>query len=263
LKLTDFFSDIGRPVAYYPKLTNITGGVKETLFLCQLLYWEGKQQNHDGWIYKTQEDVLEETGLSRREQETARRNLKAKKFISEKCMGIPRKLFYRVNLEAIDEAWDAFVKSQGGENAHSSSIMAVSDIQECPKRADSNGGFVHTNTENTTENTTKKKHMCVYPDEFEEFWKVYPRRIEKKKAFRNWQARIREGYSPSQLIEAAKKYATKCETENTLERYTKHPATFLGPDKPFEEFLKKEEPELDGWLRYIQLQQQALERDGV
>jgi hypothetical protein len=125
------------------------------------------------------------------------------------------------------------------------------------------GTYTEITTETTTEITTEKKHMCVYPDEFEEFWKVYPRRIEKKKAFRNWQARIREGYSPSQLIEATKKYATKCETENTLERYIKHPATFLGPDKPFEEFLKKEEPELDGWLRYIQLQQQALERDGV
>jgi hypothetical protein len=48
VRLSDFLVDVGRPVAYYPQLSHITGGVKETLFLCQLLYWDGKQNDSVG-----------------------------------------------------------------------------------------------------------------------------------------------------------------------------------------------------------------------
>jgi len=60
VRLSDFLVDVGRPVAYYPKLSHITGGVKETLFLCQLLYWDGKQNDSGGWIYKTQQEMFAE-----------------------------------------------------------------------------------------------------------------------------------------------------------------------------------------------------------
>lgn len=260
MRLTDFLNDLDRPIAYYPALTEITGGVKETILLCQLIYWTGKQHDSEGWIYKTQKEILEETGLSRKEQETARRHLRDKGFVEEKFTGVPRKLYFRVNLDAINEAWENLHNVRIGH-----SIMPDSDIQECTNRASNNAPFVQANinTENTTEITTKKKtHMCVYPDEFELWWKEYPRHVDKRAACNKWKARIKEGYSPTQLLEAAKAYADKCRKEGREERYIKHPATFLGPNKPFEEYLtpKNEEPQVDGFLRYIQLQQQAWEK---
>ena len=111
MKLTEMLMDIGRPVAYFPKLNHITGGVKETLFLCQLLYWEGKQRSKDGWICKTVEEMTEETGLSRREQERARKVLREKGFIEEKLAQVPRRLHYKVMFDCINEAWDEYQKS--------------------------------------------------------------------------------------------------------------------------------------------------------
>lgn len=76
-----------------------------------------------------------------------------------------------------------------------------------------------------------------YTPEFEEFWSHYPRRVEKRAAFKAWKTRLKEGYKPQQLILAARNYASYCHIQGTEQRYIKHPSTFLGPNRPFEEFI--------------------------
>ncbi|HXF44436.1 MAG TPA: hypothetical protein VNK70_03165 [Candidatus Paceibacterota bacterium] len=111
MKLTDYFEDVGRPVAYYPRLAPFLGSVKATLFLCQLLFWEGKQRDKvERWIYKTQDEIQKETGLSRREQESARKQLRERGYLDEKYQGIPRQLFFRINLDAINRDWDKWIE---------------------------------------------------------------------------------------------------------------------------------------------------------
>jgi len=78
-----------------------------------------------------------------------------------------------------------------------------------------------------------------YPGDFEAFWSAYPRCIEKRKAFRAWQARLREGTAPETLISCARNYAEYVLLKDTAECYIKHPATFLGPDRPFEDWREK------------------------
>ena len=165
MKLSSFFNEIGRPVAYYARLNKITGSAIATLFLCQFLYWEGKQRDPDGWIYKTQSDIEEETGLSRREQESARKDLGALGFLEERRVGIPARLEYRPNLDEIDRQWAEFLQSkdstaliqkreksqrkiasfgkQKGSNPHGCQIVLLeqsrvlcSSNQGCPTRAD-------------------------------------------------------------------------------------------------------------------------------
>ncbi len=85
--------------------------------------------------------------------------------------------------------------------------------------------------------STNKKNKNEYTEDFEEFWQAYPRRVEKAKAFKVYQARIREGYTASQLKEATEMYKVECRRRGTEEWFIKHPATFLGPSKPFLEFL--------------------------
>jgi len=89
-----------------------------------------------------------------------------------------------------------------------------------------------------------KQEPFSYPQEFEDFWSVYPRRIEKRKAFRAWQARLREGVSPETLIDCARNYAEYVLLKGTAECYIKHPATFLGPDRPFEDWKEKRKEEI-------------------
>ena len=77
-----------------------------------------------------------------------------------------------------------------------------------------------------------------YDDDFEVFWSNYPRKKEKKKAFKQWERLIKAGQEPESLIQAAKHYAIECRRKVTDEKYIKLPSTFLGPDQPFEDYFK-------------------------
>lgn len=76
-----------------------------------------------------------------------------------------------------------------------------------------------------------------YSPEFEEFWSVYPRRVEKKAAFRKWQTCLKAGASAADMIRAARNYAEDCRRRGTEKRFIKHASTFLGPDRPFLEWV--------------------------
>ena len=62
MKLSDYLVGVGRPIAYYPGLRKLTGSTNVTIFLCQFVYWTGKGDNEDGWIYKTSDEIEAETG---------------------------------------------------------------------------------------------------------------------------------------------------------------------------------------------------------
>ena len=87
-----------RPIAYHAVLAKAVGSANAGIFLSQLLYWTPRAHDKNGWIYKTQQDIYEETALTRREQETARRMLKTVKVLEEKRAGVPSRLFFRVDM---------------------------------------------------------------------------------------------------------------------------------------------------------------------
>ena len=84
-------------------------------------------------------------------------------------------------------------------------------------------------------NALNKKEK--YSSEFETWWAVYPRKVEKKAAFRKYKATVKKGADPKELLLAAKNYKAVCESEDRESRYIKHPATFLGPAEPWREYL--------------------------
>jgi len=90
-----------RCVAFHPRLVQLTGQVTAGLLLSQALYWTRKladQPERQGWFWKTREDWHNETGLSRREQDGARRTLKDLGIWQEKRVGMPAKVWYRIDL---------------------------------------------------------------------------------------------------------------------------------------------------------------------
>lgn len=114
MKMKDALQGAGLPVAYFPRLAEFLGSVKAAIFMCQLIYWEGKQRDPNGWIYKTREEMTEETGMSRSEQETARASLREKGYLSEKKAGIPCKVHYKINWKKFEEEWtDWSLKKKG------------------------------------------------------------------------------------------------------------------------------------------------------
>jgi hypothetical protein len=100
--------DLGRPIVYYPRLCPIYGGLNATILLAYLCFWADKGDDPDGWVWKKNEQVTAETGLSRREQDTARTKLTELALIELRRKGQPPVLWYRVDFAAVDAAWEAY-----------------------------------------------------------------------------------------------------------------------------------------------------------
>jgi hypothetical protein len=96
--LRRFLSD--RPIAFHPELARAFGGINEALFFQQIAYWSDKGSDPD-WIYKTQPELEAETCLSRYQQEQARKKLKSLEVLREERRGVPARLYYRVEWEAV------------------------------------------------------------------------------------------------------------------------------------------------------------------
>jgi hypothetical protein len=64
-----------RVVGYSPDLARIVGGATTGLFLSQILFLSDKGANPEGWVYKSEQEMGKETGLTKREQQSARRKL--------------------------------------------------------------------------------------------------------------------------------------------------------------------------------------------
>ncbi|MCX9158104.1 hypothetical protein OPU71_18435 [Niveibacterium sp. 24ML] len=123
-----------RYVQYYPVLAELTGSAKAALMLGHMLYWSRKylagRSEREGWFWHTRRDWHAATGLSRDEQERARRCLREAGLISERLMGVPARLHYRIELEVLGSkiarhlrkqfaGWrwdDAFVRGLLGRN---------------------------------------------------------------------------------------------------------------------------------------------------
>jgi hypothetical protein len=105
MKLSEFLAEIGRPVAYYPSLAKMLGSVKASIMLCQLSYWNGRQTDNENWIFKTIEEMYEETGLSRNEQDNAIKALKSKGILEVKVKGLPARRYFQINQDKLEEIW--------------------------------------------------------------------------------------------------------------------------------------------------------------
>ena len=88
-------------------------------------------------------------------------------------------------------------------------------------------------------NTQKKKKN--YSTEFECFWEVYPRKSDKGEAYKKYLTRLKDGWSPEQLLTAAKKYRAQIITNRTDQKYIKLCKTFLSDTTPFADYLTKTE----------------------
>jgi hypothetical protein len=101
--LTSALKRLGPCVTYYPALASLVG-LKESIFLCQLIYWtpRARQDKGDGWIYKSAEEMTAETGLSYKEQVRLRKGLVEKKLLEETYERTEHRLYFRVCSEELD-----------------------------------------------------------------------------------------------------------------------------------------------------------------
>ncbi|MCC6444147.1 MAG: hypothetical protein IT210_11930 [Armatimonadetes bacterium] len=101
MTFTDALQPFGPALTFSPRLCPIPGGTNSTISPSDPL----SGADPDGWTAQAIESIREASGLIRTEQETCRKRLKAKGFLEEKYQGLPRKLYVRVNKEALHQAW--------------------------------------------------------------------------------------------------------------------------------------------------------------
>lgn len=99
---SDTLKILGRPIAYHPRLARLLGSVNAAILFGQLVYWSDKTK-HELGIYKTAAQIEDETGLSVKEQETARKKLKEHGVLLETHKRLEHRLYFKIDFAAYDE----------------------------------------------------------------------------------------------------------------------------------------------------------------
>jgi len=142
---------------------------------------------------------------------------------------------------------DTKVTQTGTHNRHSTTDTSTTNNKQ--KRDISFG-------KEPEDSSSSQKTKHEYTDEFEEAWQ-YMRKRNKKKAFKAWNARIKEGIDPQLLIRCSKNYKQHLDNEETPDTYRKHGSTFFGPDHDFEDWEKPQKTTDQGNARIEWLKKQS------
>ena len=161
-----------KPIAFNKHYVFLGCGINGAVMLSQLVYWADKSKDPNGWIYKTSKEWTEETGLTRREQDTARKNLRELGFIDEHKHGVPCKTHYKVNQDAL--------YSSLLELAQKRQTDAQISQTECTKAPNLNGGKRQTNTESTSKITPKNTHIINSVKKFNPSEMQLPINVDKQ-----------------------------------------------------------------------------------
>ncbi|WP_445506818.1 phage replisome organizer N-terminal domain-containing protein [Niallia sp. 03190] len=106
-------------------------------------------------------------------------------------------------------------------------------VQRYRERQKSLTGNVTGNDDETQSNAQEeeknknKKEENIYSNEFEQFWSIYPRKVDKKKALKSFKTAMKN-HSLETILDGTAKYAKQ--VEKTDKQYIKHPTTFLNND---------------------------------
>lgn len=172
MKLSDFLSDVGRPIAFYPSLVKALGDRNEAIFICQMSYWRGKGEGKDDWIYKSTEEIESETSLTYKEQKNVRDGLLKKGLLEERYARSEHTMYYRIVWDKVNETWEQFTI---GQLPNGRVAVAQREGGSLPLV-----NSLNSNTENTQENTQEsiqnaeekngvKKILNIFKDAFGKF----------------------------------------------------------------------------------------------
>jgi len=145
--------------------------------------------------------------------------LKPKKF-SRRSENAPSGFRGSENAPSGNERWSQNAPSRRSENAPSNKTL-------------------HLDSTNA-----KPPYNPPYSGEFEEFWNIYPRKTNKRGAFKCWQARLREkidgkpAVTASQLMAYTANYAEAVRGKE--EQFILHASTFLGPNHRYRDYEVKQ-----------------------
>lgn len=119
--------------------------------------------------------------------------------------------------------------------------------QHVGKQHVGNEGLLSTNNTNylkelNTNNTKENKDMCIstkstqVEDEFNQFWKVYPRKMDRKAALTKFKT-ARKNHDFSVIIKGTEAYANYVTTNRTEKNFIKLATTFLNQESFLNDYV--------------------------
>ncbi len=180
---------LDRPIAFHRPFVKLGIGITGTLMLSQAIYWS-RRTNASGYFYKTQAEWEDETGMTRRELDTARKKLRDLSILEEKKQGVPCRIFYKINEPNLVEQ------------------MRHSSLAECAKQCSTNTQTCaaqkrQTKTEITQrlpETTNNKDHVSVVESCFARLWAAFPTKKSKKNSLAKFKSIVTAQSEPPEVF---------------------------------------------------------------
>lgn len=180
---------------------------------------DGKFEGVDvprGSFVSSYRTLAEECGLTLQSVRTAIKHLKSTQCLTSKTY--PKFTVFTVKKYTLYQDSNTITNKQLTHEQHTSNTRAT-QIEE--------------------KKEIKNNNNNIYTQAFAEFWETYPRKKDKGYANKKFKARLNEGYTETELIEAAKNYADECKRNHTEQKYIKYAGTFLSDSLPFLDYLDK------------------------
>jgi hypothetical protein len=178
-----------RTVGYSPDLARIVGGATIGLFLSQLLFLSDKGANPEGWVYKSEQEMGKETGLTKREQQTARRKLLSLGVITIMRGGWKNTYHFKVLWEKLYQVIAGIQRPQTVPTEKSESVQNVSTepVQNVPTqppeclqnvstkwKQNAATQYRENNTENKEREKTNRENQTIWENAREQIKKDLP-----------------------------------------------------------------------------------------
>jgi hypothetical protein len=178
-----------RVVGYSPDLAKLVGGATTGLFLSQLLFLSDKGANPEGWVYKSEQEMGKETGLTKREQQTARRKLLALGVIAIMRGGWKNTYHFKVLWEKLYQVIAGIKRPQNASTDKSEPLQNVptEPVQNVPTqppeclqnvstqwKQNAATQYRENNTENNKEEKTDRENQTIWENAREQITKDLP-----------------------------------------------------------------------------------------
>jgi hypothetical protein len=173
-------------IGYSPDLARMVGGATIGLFLSQLLFLSDKGANPDGWVYKSEQEMGKETGLTKREQQTARRKLLALGVIAIMRGGWKNTYHFKVIWEKLYQVIAGIKQPQNVPTEKSESVQTVptepeqnvaTAVIECQQNVSTR--WKQNVGTHSRENNREKKEIKITDRENETVWQQIRQKVQE------------------------------------------------------------------------------------
>ena len=189
--------------------------------------WKGKKfELKEGQFITSLESLAVKAEVSVRNVRTALAKLVEVEFITDEVTSTGR-LITVVN-------WDVYQIADNGSDKPTDKQVT----NQLTKNRQTTDKEVTTNKNDKNDKNEKKD---IYNASFEEFWKIYAKKKDKGRAYECYKARLVNGFSEAEMLEACKNYMAECKKNDTPLKYIKDAKTFLGVNTPFVDYLPKKD----------------------